>query len=132
MHYSTLEPYSYTSPLNDNSSVGEWKGQRSSKFPPTIRHLPAKDLIRTSSTHIMQISNYQTRLQRGEEAISMSQQASKSLSDLPFIKYLRSSTGIYEKAPSEPWILSQFSILQEQNKGITSNFITHKAHAPKA
>jgi len=49
MNYSSLEHYSFTQPFashyNDQS---EWQGQKSCKFPKSIRFVPPKDLIKTS------------------------------------------------------------------------------------
>lgn len=75
MNYSTLEPLSYTTPLYDTSFDQEWKGQRSSKFPPTIRRLPTKDLIRKSIQIVIETFSYQTKRPNVAKPTFMSRQA---------------------------------------------------------
>lgn len=97
MNYSTLEPNPYTTPLYDNASFSEWKGQRSSKFPPTIHHSPAKDLIKTSKYAINETSKCQTKHQLEEEVISLNLPASKNQFDHQSIKLPQLSIGILDR-----------------------------------
>ena len=97
MNYSTLEPYSYTTPLYDNSSYSEWKGQRSSKFPPTIRHAPGKDLIKTSKNTLNETFKCQTKHQLEVEAIFSNPQALKDHFVHLFKKLPQSSIGILDR-----------------------------------
>lgn len=114
MNYSTLEPYSSTTPLYDC----EWKGQRSSKFPPTIRHLPAKDLIRISTSPMIKTLSYRIKPRDAVEGISTSRLVSKSLFVLRYTKCRPSSIGTCDRATFGLSISSLPRRLREQNKDI--------------
>lgn len=111
MNYSTLEAYSYTTPLRAESSFGEWQGQRSSKFPPTIRHLPRSDLIKTSTSRTIQISRCRIRRQREAGGTSSSLQVFRSPFAPRSTRCRPLSTGACAKVPSGPSISSPSNTL---------------------
>lgn len=120
MNYSTLEAYSYTTPMKADSSFCEWQGQRSSKFPPTIRHLPRSDLIKTSTSRTIKISRCRIRRQREAGDTSSSLQVFRSRFAPRSTRCRPLSTGTYAKVPSEPSISSPSNILLDENHDTTT------------
>lgn len=121
MNYSTLEAYSYTTPLRGDSSYGEWQGQRSSKFPPTIRHLPRSDLIKTSTSRTIQISRCRIRRQREAGDTSSNLLVFRSLFDPLSTRCLPLSTGACAIVPSELSISSPSSTLPVEKCATTTS-----------
>lgn len=124
MNYSTLDAYSYTTPLRADSSLYEWQGQRSSKFPPTIRHLPRSDLIKTSTSRTIQISRCQIRRQREAGDTSSNLLVFRSLFAPRSRRCRPSSTGTCAKVQLEPLISSLSNILLDVNCGTITKFPT--------
>ena len=120
MNYSTLEAYSYTTPLRGDSSYCEWQGQRSSKFPPTIRHLPRSDLIKTSTSRTIQISRCRIRRQREAGDTSSNLLIFRSLFALLSTRCRPLSTGACAKVPSELSISNPSSTLPVEKCATTT------------